>query len=152
MKKWNYKGEKRWVNLNSSVLTEALSCKPHTALVYFQDGHFENTYYSDFISNLEKIKYAGELLLTEIKWPWILWVFESNGILMWSWQVKPWTYRTSMCAQCSPRTWIISSDTRAPSPPHPATRASCGLCLIHPSRSLTTRYIIQEDFLSHVEL
>ena len=25
-----------------------------------QDGHFENTYYSDFISNLAKVKYAGE--------------------------------------------------------------------------------------------
>lgn len=25
-----------------------------------QDGHFENTYYSDFIANLGKIKYAGE--------------------------------------------------------------------------------------------
>lgn len=25
----------------------------------FQDGHFENTYYSEFISNLVNIKYAG---------------------------------------------------------------------------------------------
>ncbi|KAG7227099.1 hypothetical protein INR49_022446 [Caranx melampygus] len=25
-----------------------------------EDGHFENTYYSDFISNLDKIKYAGQ--------------------------------------------------------------------------------------------
>lgn len=31
-------------------------------LFSFQDGHFENTYYSDFIANLKKIKYAGELL------------------------------------------------------------------------------------------
>lgn len=37
-----------------------------TVLVYFQDGHFENTYYSDFISNLDKIKYAGESLLDNI--------------------------------------------------------------------------------------
>ncbi|XP_024149752.1 carbonic anhydrase 6 [Oryzias melastigma] len=29
------------------------------AFVY-DDGHFENTYYSDFIANLEKIKYAGQ--------------------------------------------------------------------------------------------
>ncbi|KAM4737206.1 carbonic anhydrase 6 [Anableps anableps] len=29
------------------------------AFVY-DDGHFENTYYSEFISNLEKIKYAGQ--------------------------------------------------------------------------------------------
>lgn len=27
---------------------------------FFEDGHFENTYYSDFISNLEKVKYAGQ--------------------------------------------------------------------------------------------
>ncbi|XP_028309886.1 carbonic anhydrase 6 isoform X2 [Gouania willdenowi] len=27
---------------------------------FYDDGHFENTYYSDFISNLEKIKYAGQ--------------------------------------------------------------------------------------------
>uniref|UniRef100_A0A3B4FBT4 Alpha-carbonic anhydrase domain-containing protein n=1 Tax=Pundamilia nyererei TaxID=303518 RepID=A0A3B4FBT4_9CICH len=34
----------------------------HFVLFSFQDGHFENTYYSDFIANLKKIKYAGELL------------------------------------------------------------------------------------------
>uniref|UniRef100_A0A667WIQ6 Carbonic anhydrase 6 n=1 Tax=Myripristis murdjan TaxID=586833 RepID=A0A667WIQ6_9TELE len=27
---------------------------------FYEDGHFENTYYSDFISNLDKIKYAGQ--------------------------------------------------------------------------------------------
>ncbi|XP_056305348.1 neuronal pentraxin-1 isoform X1 [Danio aesculapii] len=27
---------------------------------FFEDGHFENTYYSDFISNLENIKYVGQ--------------------------------------------------------------------------------------------
>ncbi|XP_061700462.1 carbonic anhydrase 12 [Syngnathoides biaculeatus] len=27
---------------------------------FYEDGHFENTYYSDFISNLAKIKYAGQ--------------------------------------------------------------------------------------------
>uniref|UniRef100_A0AAX7SQ81 Uncharacterized protein n=1 Tax=Astatotilapia calliptera TaxID=8154 RepID=A0AAX7SQ81_ASTCA len=27
-------------------------------LFSFQDGHFENTYYSDFIANLKKIRYA----------------------------------------------------------------------------------------------
>lgn len=27
----------------------------------FQDGHFENTYYSDFIANLAKVKYAGNV-------------------------------------------------------------------------------------------
>ncbi|XP_037129596.1 carbonic anhydrase 6 [Syngnathus acus] len=27
---------------------------------FYEDGHFENTYYSDFISNLGKIKYAGQ--------------------------------------------------------------------------------------------
>ncbi|KAM9343919.1 carbonic anhydrase 6 [Pholidichthys leucotaenia] len=27
---------------------------------FYDDGHFENTYYSDFISNLDKIKYAGQ--------------------------------------------------------------------------------------------
>lgn len=26
-----------------------------------QDGHFENTYYSDFINNLAEVKYAGTL-------------------------------------------------------------------------------------------
>ena len=31
-------------------------------MCFYQDGHFENTYYSDFISNLARIKYAGELL------------------------------------------------------------------------------------------
>lgn len=41
------------------VLTEHSTASD---LVYFQDGHFENTYYSDFINNLEKIKYAGALL------------------------------------------------------------------------------------------
>ncbi|KAM9506620.1 carbonic anhydrase 6-like [Salvelinus alpinus] len=29
---------------------------------FFEDGHFENTYYSDFINNLEKVKYAGQSL------------------------------------------------------------------------------------------
>ncbi|KAG7521127.1 hypothetical protein JOB18_043122 [Solea senegalensis] len=37
-----------------------LHLKFDTAVLYFQDGHFENTYYSDFISNLDKIKYAGQ--------------------------------------------------------------------------------------------
>lgn len=27
---------------------------------FYEDGHFENTYYSDFINNLSKIKYAGQ--------------------------------------------------------------------------------------------
>ncbi|KAM8829717.1 carbonic anhydrase 6 [Synchiropus picturatus] len=27
---------------------------------FYDDGHFENTYYSDFISNLDKVKYAGQ--------------------------------------------------------------------------------------------
>ncbi|KAM4610668.1 carbonic anhydrase 6 isoform 2-T2 [Polymixia lowei] len=27
---------------------------------FYEDGHFENTYYSDFISNLARIKYAGQ--------------------------------------------------------------------------------------------
>ncbi|KAJ8257588.1 hypothetical protein GJAV_G00187390 [Gymnothorax javanicus] len=27
---------------------------------FYEDGHFENTYYSDFISNLAKVKYAGQ--------------------------------------------------------------------------------------------
>ncbi|XP_045065266.1 neuronal pentraxin-1-like [Coregonus clupeaformis] len=27
---------------------------------FYEDGHFENTYYSDFINNLEKVKYAGQ--------------------------------------------------------------------------------------------
>ena len=31
-------------------------------MCFYQDGHFENTYYSDFISNLARIKYAGESL------------------------------------------------------------------------------------------
>ncbi|XP_071764880.1 carbonic anhydrase 6 [Centroberyx gerrardi] len=29
---------------------------------FYEDGHFENTYYSDFISNLAKIKYAGQAM------------------------------------------------------------------------------------------
>uniref|UniRef100_A0AAZ3RIF0 Carbonic anhydrase 6 n=1 Tax=Oncorhynchus tshawytscha TaxID=74940 RepID=A0AAZ3RIF0_ONCTS len=29
---------------------------------FFEDGHFENTYYSDFINNLEKVKYTGQSL------------------------------------------------------------------------------------------
>lgn len=37
------------------------------ALVFPQDGHFENTYYSDFISNLVKIKYAGGQQHKEVK-------------------------------------------------------------------------------------
>ncbi|KPP63671.1 carbonic anhydrase 6-like [Scleropages formosus] len=27
---------------------------------FYEDGHFENTYYSDFISNLAKVKFAGQ--------------------------------------------------------------------------------------------
>ncbi|XP_041701276.1 carbonic anhydrase 6 [Coregonus clupeaformis] len=27
---------------------------------FYEDGHFENTYYSDFINNLGKVKYAGQ--------------------------------------------------------------------------------------------
>ncbi|XP_062872097.1 carbonic anhydrase 6 [Trichomycterus rosablanca] len=27
---------------------------------FYEDGHFENTYYSDFINNLAKVKYAGQ--------------------------------------------------------------------------------------------
>uniref|UniRef100_A0A8C4Z3C7 Carbonic anhydrase 6 n=1 Tax=Gadus morhua TaxID=8049 RepID=A0A8C4Z3C7_GADMO len=29
---------------------------------FYEDGHFENTYYSDFISNLARIKYAGQAM------------------------------------------------------------------------------------------
>ncbi|XP_041063004.1 carbonic anhydrase 6 [Carcharodon carcharias] len=32
---------------------------------FYEDGHFENTYYSDFISSLSKIRYAGQV--TEIQ-------------------------------------------------------------------------------------
>ncbi|XP_067096022.1 carbonic anhydrase 6-like [Osmerus mordax] len=29
---------------------------------FYEDGHFENTYYTDFINNLSKIKYAGQAM------------------------------------------------------------------------------------------
>ncbi|XP_056130118.1 neuronal pentraxin-1 isoform X2 [Lampris incognitus] len=29
---------------------------------FYEDGHFENTYYSDFISNLARVKYAGQAI------------------------------------------------------------------------------------------
>ena len=72
-----------------------------------------------------------------LSWTWLS--------FRWSSQVSPWTYRTSMCAPCSPRTSTISSDTRAPSPRRPATRASSGPCSIHPSLSHTTRYSRQDS-------
>lgn len=76
----------------------------------------------------------------------LTWCFSQ---FLMSWQVSPWTYRALMCAPCSLRTWIISSDTRAPSPLHPAMRASSGLCLTHPSLFHTTRYTAQEGFIQN---
>ena len=77
--------------------------------------------------------------------PWFLRLSRTWLSFLWSSQVSPWTYRTSMCAPCSPRTSTISSDTRAPSPLRPATRASSGLCSIRPSLSHTIRYSRQDS-------
>lgn len=43
---------------------------PYILWFTLQDGHFENTYYSDFISNLGKIQYAGQLQHSQVSWPW----------------------------------------------------------------------------------
>lgn len=72
---------------------------------------------------------------------------------MWPWQVSPWTYRASTCAPCSPRTSTIFSDTRAPWPRRPATRASSGPCLTPPSLCRLTRYkeLFPSNLFSHNE-
>ncbi|XP_004070439.1 carbonic anhydrase 6 [Oryzias latipes] len=60
-----YMAELHIVHYNSEKyrsFSEAKDKKDGLAVLAFvyDDGHFENTYYSDFIANLEKIKYAGQ--------------------------------------------------------------------------------------------
>ncbi|XP_061115098.1 carbonic anhydrase 6-like [Conger conger] len=60
-----YMAELHVVHYNSdkySSFAEA-KAKPDGLAVlafFYEDGHFENTYYSDFISNLANVKYAGQ--------------------------------------------------------------------------------------------
>ncbi|KAJ8259675.1 hypothetical protein GJAV_G00172150 [Gymnothorax javanicus] len=60
-----YMAELHVVHYNSEKyqsFTEALDKPDGLAVLafFYEDGHFENTYYSDFISNLAKVKYAGQ--------------------------------------------------------------------------------------------
>ncbi|KAK9515970.1 hypothetical protein VZT92_026566 [Zoarces viviparus] len=60
-----YMAELHVVHYNSDKyksITEAKDQPDGLAVLafFYDDGHFENTYYSDFISNLAKIKYAGQ--------------------------------------------------------------------------------------------
>ncbi|XP_057713581.1 carbonic anhydrase 6 [Corythoichthys intestinalis] len=60
-----YMAELHVVHYNSDKyksFTEAIDKPDGLAVLafFYEDGHFENTYYSDFISNLAKIKYAGQ--------------------------------------------------------------------------------------------
>ncbi|XP_077399956.1 carbonic anhydrase 6 [Vanacampus margaritifer] len=60
-----YMAELHVVHYNSDKyksFTEAVDKPDGLAVLafFYDDGHFENTYYSDFISNLDKIKYAGQ--------------------------------------------------------------------------------------------
>ncbi|XP_038578713.1 carbonic anhydrase 6 [Micropterus salmoides] len=60
-----YMAELHVVHYNSdkyASFTEARDKPDGLAVLafFYDDGHFENTYYSDFISNLAKIKYAGQ--------------------------------------------------------------------------------------------
>ncbi|XP_035245000.1 carbonic anhydrase 6 [Anguilla anguilla] len=60
-----YMAEMHVVHYNSdkySSFTEARDKPDGLAVLAFiyEDGHFENTYYSDFIANLAKVKYAGQ--------------------------------------------------------------------------------------------
>lgn len=60
-----YMAELHVVHYNSDKyksFTEARDKSDGLAVLafFYDDGHFENTYYSDFISNLDKIKYAGQ--------------------------------------------------------------------------------------------
>uniref|UniRef100_A0A672FKU9 Carbonic anhydrase 6 n=1 Tax=Salarias fasciatus TaxID=181472 RepID=A0A672FKU9_SALFA len=60
-----YMAELHVVHYNSdkyASFTEAKDKPDGLAVLafFYDDGHFENTYYSDFISNLDKIKYAGQ--------------------------------------------------------------------------------------------
>ncbi|KAJ8360777.1 hypothetical protein SKAU_G00173020 [Synaphobranchus kaupii] len=60
-----YMAELHVVHYNSGKyrsFAEALDKPDGLAVLAFiyEDGHFENTYYSDFISNLAKVKYAGQ--------------------------------------------------------------------------------------------
>nr|XP_040048684.1 carbonic anhydrase 6 isoform X3 [Gasterosteus aculeatus aculeatus] len=60
-----YMAELHVVHYNSdkySSFTDARDKPDGLAVLafFYDDGHFENTYYSDFINNLEKIKYAGQ--------------------------------------------------------------------------------------------
>ena len=61
------KGLEMRIQVNLSIHFEFSDCMFDTAYVYYQDGHFENTYYSDFISNLNKIKYAGEFRVLQFR-------------------------------------------------------------------------------------
>ncbi|XP_051914429.1 carbonic anhydrase 6 isoform X2 [Hippocampus zosterae] len=60
-----YMAELHVVHYNSDKyknLMEAIDKPDGLAVLafFYDDGHFENTYYSDFISNLANIKYAGQ--------------------------------------------------------------------------------------------
>ncbi|XP_023651734.2 carbonic anhydrase 6 isoform X1 [Paramormyrops kingsleyae] len=60
-----YMAELHIVHYNSdkySSFQEAVDKSDGLAVLafFYEDGHFENTYYSDFISNLAKVKYAGQ--------------------------------------------------------------------------------------------
>ncbi|XP_027026552.2 carbonic anhydrase 6 [Tachysurus fulvidraco] len=60
-----YMAELHVVHYNSDKYTsfDEAKDKPDGLAVlafFYEDGHFENTYYSDFINNLEKVKYAGQ--------------------------------------------------------------------------------------------
>ncbi|XP_061076934.1 carbonic anhydrase 6 isoform X1 [Conger conger] len=60
-----YMAELHVVHYNSDKyksVTEARDKPDGLAVLafFYEDGHFENTYYSDFISNLAKVKYAGQ--------------------------------------------------------------------------------------------
>ncbi|KAL6119794.1 ca6 [Pungitius sinensis] len=60
-----YMAELHVVHYNSekyNSFTEARDKPDGLAVLafFYDDGHFENTYYSDFINNLDKIKYAGQ--------------------------------------------------------------------------------------------
>ncbi|XP_066528376.1 carbonic anhydrase 6 isoform X2 [Hoplias malabaricus] len=60
-----YMAELHVVHYNSGKyksFTEAVDKPDGLAVLafFYEDGHFENTYYSDFINNLAKVRYAGQ--------------------------------------------------------------------------------------------
>lgn len=101
-----------------------------------------NHAYSSILNYLGRIKYAGLSINT-----WFFNVslsihFQSRlkNVLCLEMQVRKWISLHLMYTNFCPTTWADISVTMARSPPHPASRASCGHYFLRGFKSLTHRY------------